>query len=229
MDPSEPFKLREDLAAPLFAAPPAALDEVVERALKARPDLRFARLNERAAEAGLDLARVQGRPELTAFGRVSVERSVFDDTPVGPISDRDRKLSFGVSIGLPVFNRNQGAVAEGEAGVLQARRRREFAEAAVRSEVTAAFVRYQAARRAVAIYETDVLARSTKNVRNLNEAYRLGAYSITEVLVEQRRLVDTQREFTETLAEAYRALADLEAAIGQPDPVSTTEDKGSKP
>jgi cobalt-zinc-cadmium efflux system outer membrane protein len=228
-DPGEPLKFREDLSAPAFAAPPAALDEAVERALRTRPDLRFARLNERVAEAGLDLARAQGRPEVTAFGRFSVERSVFDDTPVGPISDRDKTLSFGVSIGLPVFNRNQGAVAEGESTVLQARRRREFAEAAVRADVTAAFTRYQAAKRALAIYEQDILARSNANVRNLNEAYRLGAYSITEVLVEQRRLVDAQREFTETLAEAYRALADLEAAIGQPDPASTTEDRGSKP
>ncbi len=229
MDLGEPLKLREELEAPMFAVPPAALDEAVERALKTRPDLRFARLAELAAEAGLHLARAQGRPQVTAFGRFSVERSVFDDTPVGLISDRDRKLSFGVSIGLPLFNRNQGAVAEGEASVLQARRRREFAESAVRSEVTAAYTRYQAAQRALAIYEREVLGRSNTNVRNLNEAYRLGAYSITEVLVEQRRLVDAQREYTETLAEAYRALSDLQAAIGVPDPVSTIDDQGSKP
>lgn len=229
IDSGEPLKFRENLSMPAFAAPPTTLEEAVERALRNRPDLRLARLNERVAEAGLDLARAQGRPEVTAFGRFSVERSVFDDTPVGSISDRDKTLSFGVSIGLPVFNRNQGAVGEGESAVLQARRRREFAEAAVRSDVTAAFMRYQAAKRALAIYEQDILTQSNANVRNLNEAYRLGVSSITEVLVEQRRLVDAQREFTETLAEAYRALADLEAAIGQPDPVPTTDEKGPRP
>jgi cobalt-zinc-cadmium efflux system outer membrane protein len=229
LDQAAPLTLRDELAVPLFGEPPASLDEAIDRALMTRPDLRFARLGERAADAGLDLARAEGRLSVTAFGRFSVERSTFDGTPVGVLSDRDRKLAFGVSIGLPVFNRNQGAVADREAGVEQARRRREFAEAAVRAEVTAAFTRYQAATRALAIYENDVLPQSNINVRNLNEAYRLGAYSLTEVLVEQRRLVDAQRELTEMLSDAYRALADLQAAIGGPDPAPSTEDKGLKP
>jgi outer membrane protein TolC len=58
------------------------------------------------AEAGLRLARAQARPEVAASVRYSQGRSVFDDTPVGPISDRDRHLTFGVSVGLPIFNKN---------------------------------------------------------------------------------------------------------------------------
>ena len=214
---------------PAFAAPPTTLEEAVERALRNRPDLRLARLNERVAEAGLDLARAQGRPEVTAFGRFSVERSVFDDTPVGSISDRDKTLSFGVSIGLPIFNRNQGARAEAEIAIEQTKRRRAFAESRVRAEVASAFARMQAAESAVATFETGVIERSEANVASVRGAYLVGAYRITELLSEQRRLVESQREFTETLAEAYRALADLEAAIGQPDPVPTTDEKGPRP
>jgi outer membrane protein TolC len=47
-------------------------------------------------------------------------------------------------------------------------------------------------------------------------AYELGQFSITDLLNEQRRLVDSQRDFTETLSEQYRALADLQAALGTP-------------
>lgn len=45
-------------------------------------------------------------------------------------------------------------------------------------------------------------------------AYKAGAFRVTDLLVEQRRYVDSQREFIETLAERYRALADLQSAIG---------------
>jgi hypothetical protein len=44
----------------------------------------------------------------------------------------------------------------------------------------------------------------------------MGAFRVTELIAEQRRLVDTQREYTEVLSERYRALADLQTAIGAP-------------
>jgi outer membrane protein TolC len=40
------------------------------------------------------------------------------------------------------------------------------------------------------------------------------AFRITELIAEQRRLFDSQREYTEVLNERYRALADFQTAIG---------------
>jgi hypothetical protein len=40
----------------------------------------------------------------------------------------------------------------------------------------------------------------------------MGAFRVTEFIAEQRRLVDSQREYTEALTERYRALADLQTA-----------------
>lgn len=50
----------------------------------------------------------------------------------------------------------------------------------------------------------------------IRAAYEIGAYRITDLIAEQRRLVDSQREYTEALAEQYRALADIQAATGTP-------------
>ncbi len=55
--PSEPLRLRENLATPILPAPPASLEAAVEIALRTRPDLRLARLSEEVAQAGLRLAR----------------------------------------------------------------------------------------------------------------------------------------------------------------------------
>jgi cobalt-zinc-cadmium efflux system outer membrane protein len=210
----EPVTLGEDLSRVAWSGPTPPLDEAIATALRSRPDLRLARLEERVAEAGLRLVRAQAAPEVTAFSRFSVERSVFDDTPIGVLQDRDRTLSFGVSIGLPVFNRNQGARAEAEAGIAQTRKRREYAEQRVRAEVVSAFTRLRATDAAVAAYEQGVITRSNENLRSIRGAYQVGAYRITELLAEQRRFVDAEREYIETLAERYRALADLQTALG---------------
>ena len=213
---AEPLRLREELTNAVLRRPPGSVEAAVEAALRTRPDLRLARLTEEVAEAGLRLARAQGSPEVTAFTRYTVSRGSFDDTPVGVLRDKDRLLTFGVSVGLSVFNKNQGAKAEAAAAIAQARARREFLESVIRSEVASAYARYEAASKALVAYEQGVIQRSSENVRVMRAAYELGHFSVTELLAEQRRLLDSQRDFTEALSEQYRALADLRSAVGAP-------------
>ena len=211
---NESLRLGEDLVAPGVPEPPASVEAAVDIALRTRPDLRLARLTEEAAQAGLRLARAQATPDVTAFSKYTVNRSIFDNTPVGVLRDQDKLLSFGVSISIPVLNRNQGAKAEAEAAIAQSQKRREFIETMVRFEVASAYARYEAAQSAMATLEKGVLARSAENIRSIRGAYEIGAFRVTDLLVEQRRYVDSQREFIEAMAERYRALADLQSAIG---------------
>jgi outer membrane protein, heavy metal efflux system len=213
---AEPLRLREDLLSPVLPAPPASLEAAIDIALRNRPDLKLSRLTEEVAQAGLNLARANGTPDLTAFSRYTLDRSSYEDSPVGVRHDQDNFLSFGVSIGIPVFNRNQGAKAESAAAISQARMKREFLESVVRSEVESAYARYEAAQAAVATFAQGVIGRSNDNIRVVRAAYELGQFSIRDLLNEQRRLMDSQRDFTETLSEQYRALADLQAALGLP-------------
>src|SRR6185369_3869112 len=90
---SEALRLREELAAPSFAQPPDSIEAAVDIALRTRPDLKLAQLNEEAAKAGLRLARAQATPDVTAFGKYTTNRSVFDNTPIGVLTDKDKLLS----------------------------------------------------------------------------------------------------------------------------------------
>lgn len=212
--PEESLRLQENILTPSLAVPPSSLEAATEIALRTRPDLKLAQLAEEVAQAGLRLARAEGVPEVTTFAKFTISRSVFDDTPVGILTDRDKLLSFGVSVGIPVFNRNQGAKAEATAAMSQARTRRAFLESVIRSEVASAYARYEAARSATAIFEQGVVGRSNENIRAIRAAYEIGEFKITDLLAEQRRLVDSQREFIDALTEQYKALTDLHAAIG---------------
>jgi cobalt-zinc-cadmium efflux system outer membrane protein len=207
------LRFREDLTAMILPEPPP-LETALATALSTRPDLRFARLSEAVAEAGLKLARTQVFPDLVLSARYTTGTEVFDQTPVGLLRDRDKGITIGASISIPILNRNQGAKLEAQASIAQARRRREFVESMVRAEVAAAYGRYLAAKSAVAIFEPGVIERSEQNIVAVRGAYEIGAFRITELLAEQRRLADFQREYTDALAERYRALADLQAAMG---------------
>lgn len=215
MSVTDVLRFREDLTSASLPDPPP-LQTALDTALATRPDLRLARLNEEVAQAGLRLSRAQGYPDLTLSAKFGTSTAIFDQTPVGPLRDRDKLLTFGASISIPAFNRNQGITMEAEASLTQARRRREFVESLVRAEVAAAYGRYEAARAAAAIFGPGIIERSEQNVRAVRGAYEIGAFRISELLTEQRRLVDFQREYTEALAERFRALADLQAAMGTP-------------
>ena len=212
---SEPLRLRESLSTmQSLWQRPDSVDTAIDIALRTRSDLRLARLNEEVARAGLKLARAQSAPEVVASTKYSQNRSIFDDTPVGPISDRDKLLTFGVSVGIPVFNRNQGAKADAALAITQATRRREFLETVIRSEVTSAYARVDAVQNALVIFDRGVITRSNQNISAIRAAYQIGEFKITDLLAEQRRLLDSQRDFTETLTERYRAIADLQSAMG---------------
>jgi cobalt-zinc-cadmium efflux system outer membrane protein len=215
MDTTEPLRLREEISTPSLPEVPRSLETAIDVALRTRPDVRLARLNEEVARAGLRLARSEAAPDVTVSTKYTSDRNLIDfpESRI-EIPDQSRSLSFGVSIELPAFNRNQGAKGEAKIAITQAQRRREFAEQVARAEVTSAFQRYEAARSAVMTFEQGVIARSNDNIRVIRAAYQLGQFTITDLLVQQRQLLDSQREFTDALAEQYRAYADLHIALG---------------
>jgi outer membrane protein, heavy metal efflux system len=215
--PTESLSLGDPEAA-LTSVPttsPATLDAAIAAALQTRPDLKLARLNEIAAEAGLRLSGAEGKPDLTVSAGFTTSRQFLspDNAPI-PILDRDRALTLGVSIPLPFFNRNQGAISEAKTAIQQARLRREFLEQSVRTEVASAYQRLRAAQSAVDIFRQNVMSQSSDNLRVIRAAYQLGEFKITDVITQQRQFLDTEREYAGALAEQYRAAAGLQAAMG---------------
>lgn len=209
----ESLKLREDITTARFMNVPTTIETGITVALANRPEIRVAELEEQLASAGLRLVRAQSKPDITAYTRYTQGRSVVE-LPTGAFPQRDRGLTFGMAIGIPIFNKNQGAKAEAEIAIRQAQERRAFAEQVIRSEIVAAFQRIEAANRALSTLETGVLPRSRVNVETIQKVYEIGELKITDLIAEQRRLLDANRDVTETLTERYRANADLFIALG---------------
>ncbi|REJ76271.1 MAG: TolC family protein [Acidobacteria bacterium] len=213
LDYQEPLKLREDIRAANLPKLPGTLETSFAVALKNRPEIRIAELEENLATAGLRLIRTQSKPDVTAYTRYTQRRAGFDD-PRGEFFQRDRSLTFGVAIGLPIFNKNQGAKEEAKIAIRQAQEKRTFAEQMIKAEVAAAFRRIAATNQALSRLETAVLPRSRKNVETITRVYEIGELKITDLINEQRRLLDANSDLTEVLTERYRANADLFIALG---------------
>jgi len=208
-----PFPLREEIDTATLPNLPQTLETSIDTGLKNRPEIRLAVLEEQLGNAGLRLVHSQAKPEISATARYTQGHAGFDD-PRGEFTQRDRSLTFGISIGLPVFNRNQGAKAEAEIAIRQAQERRTFAEQIVKSEVVAAFYRIESAKRALATLETSVLPRARQNIETIRSVYQIGELKITDLIAEQRKLLEANRDFTSTLTERYRAQTDLLVAMG---------------
>lgn len=208
-----PLLLREQMTTAILPQLPLTVETAVDVALRTRPDIQLAQIEEDLATAGLRLIRANSKADFTAYTRYTQGRSVVD-LPTGAFPQRDRALTFGVAIGLPVFNKNQGAKAEAELAIKQTQARRDFAEKVVRSEVIGAFQKSEAARRAIATLETGVLPRSAQNLDVFRRVYEIGEIKITDLIAEQRRLLDANRDLTEALTERYRANAELLVALG---------------
>ncbi len=209
----KPISLKDDIAAARLPVLPSTLTTSIDEGLRNRPEIRLANLEEELAGAGLRLIRAQSKPDIAASTRFRQGRAGIDD-PRGPFSQSDQSLTFGVSIGLPVFNRNQGTKAEAEIAIRQAQERRIYAERIVRNEVTVAFQQIESAKRAVIVFETVILPRTRENLETMRRVYEIGEIGVTDLLTEQRKLLDANRDLTEAYTRRYRAETDLITAIG---------------
>jgi cobalt-zinc-cadmium efflux system outer membrane protein len=133
-----------------------------------------------------------------------------------PIQDTFHYFGAGVSIVLPVRDRNQGNIAAAESETRAAERRQRFVELAVQQEVTSAFAQHAAARRAVELYEGGVRTVARRNLDVVRQSYELGRGSLLDVIGEQRRYLEIESGFTAVLKDVYDAEVEIERATGIP-------------
>ena len=127
---------------------------------------------------------------------------------------RSAMLKGGVTITLPTRNKNQGNIEAAVAMSEEARLRQEFIASVIRREIAAAYTRYEGAQRVLKIYNTDLLAAAQNNLRVMRASFDLGHVRLTEVLNEQRRLIEVQMAYTAALKEYFSARVELENVMG---------------
>ena len=98
--------------------------------------------------------------------------------------------------------------------VAQATAEREALENTIRTEVTAAVRRYQSALRFLELIRTGVVNETEAGLSITQLAYKLGDAKLTDVIFQQRSLIDAQIAQFGAEAEVAAAQADLDLALG---------------
>ena len=179
-------------------------DELLEMALSARPDLKAAKLSERAANANIRLQDAQRIPDLTLAGGV-------EQVPSGTSS-----YTFGVGIELPVSNRNQGERAKALIEKRKAQNQAQLLTNQVLSDVDKALVAFQMQKRRVDLYRTGVLTKVNDIQNGTQIALKAGESSTLDLLDAIRTRRDTLAGFYQTLFDYQISLLDLELATATP-------------
>ena len=201
------------------AVPAPDLDWAIRTAFTKRPDLAASRINYEVAEAGVRLAITGRSPDLVLRGGYAHAQAGFDQlgfsgASLVPLRDKDNILTAGISIVLPLSNRNQGNIAAARARKREAELARAALERTVRQEIMSAYQRLTAAQGALRVFDAGVIGQSRENLRIVRGAYELGELRMLDVINEQRRLIEIQRSYVDLLREAHVAAVEFERAAG---------------
>jgi len=198
-----------------------AVTLTVDRAVDARPDIAAAQSRVGVADAQVEAARSEGRFDVNLFGmymRMNAgfpQRGFTQSGALEPVRSQFHYLAAGAAVTVPLRDRNQGGIAAAEARRIGASARLDAARLTAQAEVAAARLRDAHARRALAVYTSDTRALAMQNLTVIGQTYELGRATVFEVLAEQRRFLEVERAFTDTLREVYEARQALRLALGE--------------
>ena len=153
----------------------------------------------------LNLARAQRIPDPTLSGGARF----LDETD-------ESAFLLGLSLPLPIFDRNQGGIlaADRRVAAALATRRATFIDR--RATLTVAYEAAKSARRRALVIETEILPASRKAFDGTRDAYAEGKFGLTDVLETERAWFGIRTELLEALREYHARKAELEALIGRP-------------
>jgi cobalt-zinc-cadmium efflux system outer membrane protein len=167
------------------------------------PELETLRRAEVAADAGLEKASRERWPTPTLQVGTTYTDKPYGMTPY-----------FGVSVELPIFDRNQGGVARAEAEKQAVLKERDWVASRTRVELERATDLLNRRRAARAKFEQEVLAKLPDLKQMAESAYRLGKGSLLELLDASRSRTEVRLSHLELRQAEVEAELDALKAAG---------------
>lgn len=213
LSPDSPLRLLPDTAE--FVAPPSE-SELFAAALKDNFTLRQYEIS--FEEQGLNL-RLETKE---AFGDVTI--SPFYTEVNG--GDRERTVGVGVTLPLPLWDRNAAPKAEAYLRRVQAETALQVTKRELRRDLAAALQDYRSSQELLAGRTRDESSKFRDSAEAADRHYRLGSVPVSTYLALQQAYLDVVDTMTSSRAEATKAASKLTALTGLPMRTFLRESKG---
>jgi cobalt-zinc-cadmium efflux system outer membrane protein len=207
-DQAETLEVRgtlEDLA-----PPPPSDHELIRMALDCRPDIAAYRLGVQAAQAGLKLQLAN------RFADAYLLYQPFTYQNNVPYGDRGSVPSWavGITVPLPVYNRNQGNIERARINIDQSRVQLAALERRVITEVQQAVNEYRVSGTLVRQIRTQVDPVLKRHVLARERLFREGEKTVFEFRDAEKRYNDHVRTFYDAAARHRKAMLQLNTVVG---------------
>lgn len=181
---------------PLDALPASPLARAQAAASERRPELDAARLE-------VELAHVQLQLERAA---------IFNLAAVGQL--QGSALQLGPQSSLPIFDQNQAGRGRARATLAAAGWRQRALRERIAGEVREAHARFEQALRSHERYRDEIVGSRERTLASARRTYELGDGDFAGVLLAEQNLDLARLRLVELGADARRAHAELERALG---------------
>ncbi|MHC4606855.1 MAG: TolC family protein [Planctomycetota bacterium] len=183
-----------------FEAP--SLEALKGQVIVAHPELEIVRAQKTLAERELDLAGAGAIPDVNL------------DVAHKWTEGSERILEFGVSVPIPLFNRNQAKIVAATIRVRQAELRIQETKNAVTLALIETYRNFAAAQERVETYRKTILPKAQKALDQTNEGYKAGKFSYLDVLDSQQTLAEARIAYIFALKDLNRFASELEQLTG---------------
>jgi cobalt-zinc-cadmium efflux system outer membrane protein len=192
------FEVVDDLGEPV---PPVNTPEILRRNGENHPSLRHLEALREQRERELASERVEWIPQ--------PEPGVFLDR------ESDAKvLGATVGVQVPLWNRNQGGIAQAEAALARVDAEIARTRAEIRRDLLTAIQAYESALEQIAAFQGGLLEDAQSALETEQFLYEQGEVALLQVLDARRTAQLTRSQYLEALLDAATAREDLNEAIG---------------
>lgn len=193
----------EQAQADFYALPPVADYEQLVASLDRTPDLTRYLSESRLRDSEIQLALASRNPGIEiGAGLRRLQAS------------QDTALVFSVGVPLPIYNRNQGLVAEAQARKDGAAAERAAALVKARTQLFRNYRELLDRRNEVTALRERALPRMEAALQNTEYAYERGRYSYLELVDAQRELLDVRAGVIEAAEQYHLTLIEIERLTG---------------
>ena len=201
----EPEPRFERLVGLFDSLPPLPNIDSIQVRAAASPVLARWRAERESRQRKLDLERARRVPNLTPSAGIRTLNDGNDRTFVG-----------GLSLPLPLFDRNRGAIDEASAALQQAPLAETQARLELRRSLAESHATLRRARAKLDAIRREVLPEAALAFEEMRTGYERGRFTYLDLLEARRTLLRARREELQTLLTAHLAVAELERLVGAP-------------